>query len=450
MASDPVPLESDAGTTSIEHESSIPRLLLETPTRPDRDNSATTPKRKRDKVGDDQADLATPTKRSNLEKGLIPDSFDMSSDGGSFGSGNGHQVQLPMPMKRSNDSVTRTAPSTPTKPSSRLQLGASQAHGALIDNPPSPLATSALSPLIRPRISDYTTTPEPNIDREIVSSPRDRSTNNEPSSGSINERSDHGIRPETVDEQCPPPSTNMTLSEAGNDDIFYEYPRTTVSQRAQDQHQEATKRVLPTPLSTPQRRSTATTTTTPQRSTSKLNQTPVIAPAYVPKYISTDSPVKLKDPKEFCVRPPFWKRWPTSRYVRFATFLQENVDLVPFAETEGLTVEEVQHVFHAVVTEPLLDETEKLAGMAAKRMESMFELLNPKVGLARGRVWRGEASSVQGELCGVRPGVVQLANENGELIEVPYGKLVKADQEFVLKAVTGEERGVLLRAESSV
>ena len=43
-----------------------------------------------------------------------------------------------------------------------------------------------------------------------------------------------------------------------------------------------------------------------------------------------------------------------------------------------------------------------------------------------------------------------LANENGELLEVPYGKLVKADQEFVLKAVTGEERGVLLREESFV
>jgi hypothetical protein len=38
-----------------------------------------------------------------------------------------------------------------------------------------------------------------------------------------------------------------------------------------------------------------------------------------------------------------------------------------------LTVEEVQHIYQAVVVESLLDETKKLAAAGQKRIENMFK-----------------------------------------------------------------------------
>lgn len=398
--------------------SSLPKPPPEGPALPVGNESAITPKRKRIESGEDKDVLETPTKRSNLEKGLIPDSFDSSSPQGSFDNGSGNKDQQLTPMRRSITSAATTTPKTTVTNFNGLELDSSSpTHGAALGRSPTPLASGALSPLIRPRISDYTSTPEAEVDG--VSSP---GVNVVSSSSSLHGREDH--------HSSTPPPTNMSFAHV--------------------QDQETNDAGFPTPQPTPRKDSTtATSATTPQKPTSKLHSTPVIAPAYVPEYISTDSHVKLKDPKQFCVHPPFWKRWPAHRYARFATFLQETINLVPFAEQEGLTVEEAQHVFHAVVTEPLLDETEKLADVGTKRMEGIFRVLNSQVGLTKWRKWGSEVSSVKGEVCGVRPGVVQLVGEEGQLIEVPFMKLGKADFEFVLKLVTKEERSVLLRQDTS-
>jgi hypothetical protein len=189
---------------------------------------------------------------------------------------------------------------------------------------------------------------------------------------------------------------------------------------------------------------TPATASTPQKPLSDLQKIPAIAPQYVPIYVSPDSPVKLRDSKQFCINPPFWKRWPKDQYLALAHYLQENIDLVPFAEQESLTVEEVQHVYNAVVVEPLFVETDKLAETGQKRIEKMFKAFDKTVGKTW-RKWGDGNSSVGGDLGGVRPGIVQLTGKNADLIEVPFRKLNDTDKEFVLSLVSEEELAILMR-----
>ena len=77
------------------------------------------------------------------------------------------------------------------------------------------------------------------------------------------------------------------------------------------------------------------TQTTPETPTAKplsrLHATPQIAPHYIPEYASPSSPLKLRDPRTFTLSPPFWTRWPKTRYTRLATYIQETIDLSTFA-----------------------------------------------------------------------------------------------------------------------
>jgi hypothetical protein len=188
----------------------------------------------------------------------------------------------------------------------------------------------------------------------------------------------------------------------------------------------------------------ATATTAAQYPPSALLKIPPVAPAYVPVYVSPDSPVKLRDSKQFCIHPPFWKRWPMDQYVALARYLQEKIDLVPFAEQENLTVEEVQHVYHAVVVEPLLVETDKLAVVGQKRIERMFKAYDKDVGMTW-RKWSDGESSVEGELGGVRPGIVQITGKKADLVEVPWRKMTDADKKYVWDLLPEAERAILLR-----
>jgi hypothetical protein len=210
-----------------------------------------------------------------------------------------------------------------------------------------------------------------------------------------------------------------------------ESPTTPVSQRHQSN--EDSRPADPTP-----------TAAAPQNPLSALHRIPAIAPAYIPVYVSPDSPVKLRDSKQFCIKPPFWKRWPKDQYRALAHSLEENIDLVPFAAQENLTVEEVQHVYQAVVVESLLDETEKLAAAGQKRIENMFKAFDKTKGKSW-RKWGDGDSSVDADLGGVRPGIVQLTGKNADLIEVPFRKLNEVDKEFVLSLLSEEELAILKR-----
>lgn len=166
---------------------------------------------------------------------------------------------------------------------------------------------------------------------------------------------------------------------------------------------------------------------------------------YVSQSSSPKSPVELRDSQQFGIHPPFWRRWKRDQYDRLATFIQQTVDFAPFAEQEGLTLEECQWVTYAVALEPLLDEKEPMGGVAQKRMEGLFKAYNKDAGPMDWRTWGDEESSVKGDLCGVRPGMVQLMGENADLIEVPFKKLGKVDREYVLGLLEDEERKTLFR-----
>jgi hypothetical protein len=103
----------------------------------------------------------------------------------------------------------------------------------------------------------------------------------------------------------------------------------------------------------------------------------------------------------------------------------------------------VQWVTHAVVIEPLLDEKERLGEVAEKRMEEIFEAFNRDVGHMKWRAWGNGESGVNGDLCGVRPGIVQMVSEEGELVEVPFKNLGGMDREYVLGLLTEGERKIL-------
>ena len=211
------------------------------------------------------------------------------------------------------------------------------------------------------------------------------------------------------------------------------------------------KPAKPTPTTTTttaRATNTTTTPTTPETPTTKpisrLHATPQIAPQYIPKYASPNSPLKLRDPRTFSVSPPFWTRWPKTRYTALATYLQNTIDFSTFALAENISVEEAAHVFNAVVVGPLQDETEKMAAGAERRMEVLFKTI------AEGKVWRvweagEEGVRVKGELAGVRPGVVVLVGEQGQAVEVRFGEMCERDRKFVKGCVDEYEWRVLMR-----
>lgn len=61
------------------------------------------------------------------------------------------------------------------------------------------------------------------------------------------------------------------------------------------------------------------------------------------------------------------------------------------------------------------------------------------------RKWEDGDSSVEADLGGVRPGIVQLTGKNADLIEVPFRKLTEVDKELVLSLLPEEELAILTR-----
>lgn len=168
-----------------------------------------------------------------------------------------------------------------------------------------------------------------------------------------------------------------------------------------------------------------------------------MAERFAKTYVDPFSDTPLRDSQSFSVKPPFWHRWPTSRYMRLAEHVREQFDPVPFAAQEGLTVEEVQHLFTAAVCEPLYDAAEETRKRCEKSMDDMFHAL------ARGgeqvRLWgiQGKFAG-QAELSGVRAGAVELLSKrDGHRIEMKWGQLSDGDRQYLEKSVTKEQMEML-------
>jgi hypothetical protein len=428
-----------SNTLDLNFDASPPQSPLVKPIRHTADDTPITPKRKRDDESNGDGEHTTPAKRSSPPRQVLtPDTLDASSGDGPAGHSVNSKTEQLTPMKRSTSSLQQAMPTTIVKGVDRFQLDSNSSPKAADVDIYDPFVTAdassmALPPLVRPRMINLTTATKSRASSELKSS------------ASI-------------------PVIDLTTV---HDDTYIEKDHSSVPSNAVMEKQTKTTSTankssmdLPKPLSrshpaapAPPTKSALTTAIAtanrPQKPLSTLHSTPAIAPAYVPQYVSSDSPVKLRDAKQFCLRPPFWKRWPRDKYERLATYIQSTIDLTPFAEQENLTIEEVQWVTYAVVLEPLLDEKEKLGEVAQKRMEGIFKAFNRDVGHMKWRVWRAgdeeSGAGIKGDLCGVRPGVVQLVSESAELVEVPFRKLGGADREYVLGLLTEEERKTLMR-----
>lgn len=405
-----------------------PQSPLLRPTEHVANESPTTPKRKREADGNKIDDRDTPSKRrSPLQQVATPDTLDLTAEKVHMDGGVGSQTQTPTPMKRSVTTPQKATPVTLVKGVNRFQL---HNHSSPSDNglkDTFDLASSTASPpLVKPRLIDFTARL-----KTKASDKAGRSTAIpviDLDSDSNGNEIDHigAMVDGATQKQTATPATASTHRAT---------PTTVSSQRLPST--QTSRPANPTPI-------TASRAVVPQESLSALHKIPAIAPEYVPVYVSPDSPVKLRDSKQFCIKPPFWKRWSKHQYLALAHYLEENINLVPFAEHEGLTVEEVQHVYQAVVVEPLRAETDKVAEAGQKRIENMFKAYNKTDGKTW-RKWGDGDSSVKADLGGVRPGIVQLTGKNADLIEVPFRKLNDVDKEFVLSLLPEEELAILMR-----
>jgi len=408
-----------------EFEFSPPQLPVLKPTQPVADESPSTPKRKRETDGDNIEDCHSPSKRSSpLQQVATPDTLDLTAEEALTNGGANSQTQPLTPTKRSVSSAQNAAPVTLVKGINRFQLDNHSSPSGEDLTDPFNRAPGTTSPsLVKPRLIDFTADSKPkasgNAGKNTAIPVVDLTDDDE--IDHISALNDGATKKQTATPA--PPSTRKA---SPTTPAFQRLPPGQVSRPAD-----------PTP-------NKATTAAAPQKPLSALHKIPAIAPQYVPVYISPDSPVKLRDSKQFCINPPFLNRWPKDQYLALAHYLEENINLVPFAEQQGLTVEEVQHIYQAVVVEPLLQETDKLAEAGQKRIETMFKTYDKTKGKSW-RKWGDEASSVEGDLGGVRPGIVQLTGKNADLIEVPLRKLNEIDKNFVLAMISEEEHAILMR-----
>ncbi|KAK4898714.1 hypothetical protein LTR27_003887 [Elasticomyces elasticus] len=179
-----------------------------------------------------------------------------------------------------------------------------------------------------------------------------------------------------------------------------------------------------------------------------LHDIPELADRYIPK-VSTVDDVEYTNPSKFCLKPPFWNRWQPRQYEKFACYLRETFDPTIFAREEGMPVEEVQHVFTAIVCRPLRD-----AGEARRRgEEGMAELMEAakKHGMPfrrYGKEERGEDGKlvkqrIYGELIGVEKGGIVLALRNGNKHIMPVAELVDEDVTFLFVNISAQDRLVV-------
>jgi hypothetical protein len=216
-------------------------------------------------------------------------------------------------MKRSV-SAQKATPVTQVKGVSRIQLAShsSSSGGGVVDSFNSESGTS-LPPMVKPRLINFTTSSKSKaFGKTVTSTPIPIVKLDSDSTG---DEIDHAsaIKSGATKKQIATPATPSTSEES---------PTTPASRRLPSN--QDSRPANPTPTA-------AITGAAPQNPLSALHKIPAIALAYVPVYVSPDSPVKLRDSKQFCIKPPFWKRWPKDQYRALAHYLEENIDLVPFA-----------------------------------------------------------------------------------------------------------------------
>lgn len=179
------------------------------------------------------------------------------------------------------------------------------------------------------------------------------------------------------------------------------------------------------------------------RSTSKtLHKKPEMHARYVPKYLNPASEVALRDPKRFCTKPAYWRRWPKSRYHDLVEDLRQQWDPVPFATGHNLPVEEVLKVFTSFVCDPLYDAPEEACKRTEGRMEALFEFHERYS--TEARVWTNtDGKQIHAEFTGLAQGSIELLTDRGTFKVIAFKRLSVDDQEYVLGIISEEELKLL-------
>jgi len=204
-----------------------------------------------------------------------------------------------------------------------------------------------------------------------------------------------------------------------------------------EQESSSAKSTSPTTAQTTPSTSSPPAVTPARNEQSSLSHIPELADRYVPKTSSLDG-VEYTNPRKFCLKPAYWRKWSQKTYVDFAETLRLQFDPVPFARDHNIPVAEVQAVFSAIVCNPLYR-----AGAASKRGEEGIQKLieyEKEYGTPQ-RPWGQPAangSRVLGELAGVKPGAVMLVRDNGSKHEITVAELNEVDVKY-LKATLVEE-----------
>ena len=169
-----------------------------------------------------------------------------------------------------------------------------------------------------------------------------------------------------------------------------------------------------------------------------LYELPELAERYVLK-TSIAEAVEYSNPHKFCLRPAYWRKWESRHYSKFAEHLRAQFDPIPFAQETGLPVEEVQHMFTALVCNPL-NFPKEAKKRGEEGMQEILELYQKYGTLVRswGKHEKGE-KKVTGELYSVELGVVNIILDSGSMGEVKICELSAADVEYLKETLTKEE-----------
>lgn len=170
----------------------------------------------------------------------------------------------------------------------------------------------------------------------------------------------------------------------------------------------------------------------------KLYDSPELADRYVPLY-STIEDVVYRDSAKFALKPPCWEKWKPKEYHQFAQYL-ECVDLTPLARQLDKPLEEVYHMYHAVVVNPLYD-ARKASSKGVQGMKGWFRLYN-EYGTPC-RVWADDEDK-NGELDNIADGTVHLIlQESGNKCHVKLDDLSESDLEWIQENVYLQNRQIL-------
>lgn len=186
------------------------------------------------------------------------------------------------------------------------------------------------------------------------------------------------------------------------------------------------------------------TTTTTQPAPHGL-QTTQTSSRYAP---SSYDGIEYRNPAKFSLKPPFWQRWSSKDYINFAEHLRYQLDPVPFAKQTGIPVEEILHVFNAVVCNPLY-EFKEAKKRGEEGMREVMEIYQSRKYATPRRPWGREEHEFVGaepkekrwlgELKGVREGAVELvlASSGNEMVMWAW-QLGEKDIKY-LRETLGEE-----------